>query len=121
MRAGLEAGFGLRVPVFVLSLDEMAAVLAENPFAAEGRADGSRVHIHILQGAVRLEPGLQAHATRAERFHLTERAFYLHTPQGFGTSAVAAKLERYLKGTTTARNQRSASAILALARGLTGT
>lgn len=118
---GLEAEFGIRVPVFVLSLAEMAAVLAANPFAAEGEADGAAVHVIFCQGPVQFDPGLAALATRGERFHCTERAFYLHTPQGFGTSAVAAKLGRYLKAETTARNQRSALAILALAQKLTGT
>lgn len=118
---GLLVRFGLSVPVFVLTLDEMAAVLAANPFAAEGEADGARVHVVFLKGAGALTPGLEAFATKGERFHLGEAAFYLHTPQGFGTSAVAEKLPRLLKATMTARNQRSAMAILGMARGLTGT
>lgn len=119
--AALQTRFGLSVPVFVLSPGEMAAVLACNPFAGEGAADGAKVHIVFLRGPVRMCEGLSLHATRGERFHLTERAFYLHTPEGFGASAVAEKLPRYLKGEMTARNQRSALAILALAQGLTGT
>ena len=43
--AALEAEFGLRVPVFVLGLEDLAAVLAANPFAAEGEADGAVVHV----------------------------------------------------------------------------
>jgi uncharacterized protein (DUF1697 family) len=119
--AGLQAGFGLRVPVFVLTLAEMAAVLAANPFAAEGEADGAKVHIVFLKGEAVLAPGLEAFAVKGERFHLGAGAFYLHTPQGFGTSKLAEKLPRFLKGEMTARNQRSALAILALAQGLTGT
>lgn len=117
----LKVRFGISVPVFVLSLAEMSAVLAGNPFADAGAADGARVHIIFLQGAPRFDEGLAGHATQGEQFHLTEQAFYLHTPQGFGKSAVAEKLPRYLKGAVTARNQRSAEAILALAKGLTGT
>ncbi|MGV8984830.1 MAG: DUF1697 domain-containing protein [Cypionkella sp.] len=115
----LRAKFAISVPVFVLGVPEMAAVLAANPFAAEGTADGAKVHIAFLRGAVRLEDGLAAHATKGERFHLTPEAFYLHTPEGFGKSAVAEKLPRYLRAEMTARNQRSATAVLALAQGLT--
>lgn len=118
---GLKLRFGLSVPVFVLRLPEMAAVLAANPFLAEGAADGAKVHIVFLRGAVQMGEGLALHASKGERFHLTDRAFYLHTPEGFGASAVAEKLPRYLKAEMTARNQRSASAILALAQALTGT
>ena len=117
---GLRAGFGLGVPVFVLTLEEMAAVLAANPFAAEGEADGARVHVIFLKGDVALKPGLEAHATKGERFHLGAGAFYLHTPEGFGTSSVAEKLPRFLKAEMTARNQRSATAIREMARELTG-
>ncbi len=114
----LKAGFGLRVPVFVLTLAEMTQVLAANPFAAEGAAHGAHVHVVFLQGDVRFDAGLVALATKGERFHMTDHAFYLQTPQGFGTSAVAAKLATYLKGELTARNQRSVTAILGLAQGL---
>ena len=127
-RAGLEARisealkdqFQISVPVFVLTVPEMAAVLALNPFAAEGAADGASVHVVFLKGAVRFAAGLAALATQGEQFHLTPHAFYLHTPQGFGKSGVAEKLAKYLKAEMTARNQRSATAILALAVGVTG-
>lgn len=126
IRTGLEArvgaalaAHGIATPVFVLGLEEMAAVLAANPFAAEGAVDGAKVHILFLKPGAVLLPGLEALATAGERFHLTEAALYLHTPQGFGTSVLAAKLARHLKGEATGRNQRSAEAILALARSVT--
>ena len=116
----LRARFGISVPVFLLSLAEMAAVLAENPFAAVGEADGAKVHVIFLKGAVKFDAGLAVHATQGEQFHLTDGAFYLHTPQGFGKSVVAQKLAKFLRADLTARNQRSAAAILALAQGLEG-
>lgn len=112
------AARGIVTPVFVLGLAEMAAVLDGNPFAADGAADGAKVHILFLKPGTVLRPGLGDLATAGERFHLTAGALYLHTPQGFGKSALAGKLARYLKGDWTARNQRSAEAILVLARGL---
>lgn len=116
--AGLAA-IGLSVPVFVLRLAEMEAVLAANPFRAAGAADGKSVHVVFLKGEVRLDIGaLAGLATQGERFHLGQGAFYLHTPAGFGTSKLAEKLPRVLKAGMTARNQRSAEAIAALARGL---
>jgi len=62
--------------------------------------------------------GLRSHATAGEALTLTDRALYLHTPQGLGRSVLAAKLRRYIKVEQTARNQRSAEAILALATAL---
>ncbi len=117
----LRVSFGLTVPVFVLTLAAMAAALAANPFGAEGEVNGARVHVVFLKDAAVLKPGLEAFASKGERFHLGEAAFYLHTPQGFGTSVVAEKLPRFLKATMTARNQRSAEAILRMAARLTGT
>lgn len=116
--AGLAA-MGLQVPVFVLRLAEMEAVLAANPFRAEGEADGKAVHVVFLKDAVRLDAeGLCGLATQGERFHLGKRALYLHTPAGFGTSKLAEKLPRVLKSKMTARNQRSTEAIAVMAREL---
>jgi uncharacterized protein (DUF1697 family) len=122
VEAALLARFGLAVPVFMLTRAGMAAVLAANPFAAEGAADGASVHIFFLQGTVAFDAaGLATHSTAGERFWLGPQALYLHTPQGFGRSAVAQRLPRYLKAEMTARNQRSATALLEMAKALTGT
>lgn len=55
---------------------------------------------------------------RAKRFHWAQGALYLHRPEGFGRSDLAARLARYLPGLWTARNLRSARARADLAQSL---
>lgn len=121
--AALAARFGLTVPVFLWSLAAYESVLAACPYQAEGAADGAKVHVVFhhtapIAGAMaQPAPGLEAHATAGERFMAGQGALYLHAPAGFGTSALVAKLPRYLKGTQTARNWRTCLAVRDLARG----
>jgi uncharacterized protein (DUF1697 family) len=114
---GMLDRFGIRPPLFLLDLAEYRAVLEANPFRKQGMADGAKVHIVFLAApAVGADlAALRAFASEGEEVALTDRALYLHTPAGFGKSALAEKLPRFIKVQQTARNQRSAEAILALA------
>ena len=116
----LQARFGFSVALFVMGLEEYRAVMAANPFRVAGAADGAKVHVVFLAGpasGVDLA-GLRDLARDSEEIALTDRALYLFTPGGYGRSMVAEKLSRYVKVPQTARNQRSAAAILALAEGV---
>lgn len=113
---GLATRFGLRVAVFLWPLAQYEALLAACPFAAEGEAEGAKVHV-VFHRAV-LAPGLEAHATAGERFVAGEGALYLHVPESFGTSDLVKRLPRHLKGDQTARNWRSCLAVRELARAL---
>lgn len=118
LQGALQARFGIAPGLFLMELPAYEAVLDENPFAVEGAEDPAKVHVHFLSAPA---PGtdlaaLQALATAGERFALSPRAFYLHTPQGLGTSKLAEKLGRHLKAEMTARNLRSCLAIRDLAR-----
>jgi len=55
---------------------------------------------------------------KSESFALKGRIFYLHTPEGFGTSKLAERAERYLGVDATARNWRTVSAVFDLAKSL---
>lgn len=117
--AGLRDRFGLAPDLFLYTLPAYAAILKANPYAAAGRADGAKVHIFFLSAPITadLSPAL-ALAQGAEALTLTPQALYLNAPNGVGQSKLAERLGRILKTGTTARNQRSAEAILALAEGL---
>ena len=114
---GMMDRFGIRPPLFLLDLADYRAVLAANPYRKQGTADGTKVHIVFLAAPAAGTDlaGLRAFATAGEEVTLTDRALYLHTPAGFGHSTLAEKLPRFLTVQQTARNQRSAEAILALA------
>lgn len=118
--AAMQARFGFAPPLFLLDLDRYEAILRANPYAAQGAEDGARVHIFFLA-----EPApdtdlaaLRALAVGGEAVTLTDAALYLLAPNGIGRSVLASKIERMVPVKTTARNQRSAEAIAALARGI---
>jgi len=103
--------------VFLRDVGQMAAALAANPFA-QGADDPRSVHLFFLAAPAPDTDlvALKALATQGEAFHLGETVFYLHTPEGIGRSALAGKLQRYLKVPMTARNLRSVAALAELAR-----
>ena len=115
--AAMLLRFGFKPALFIIDLADYRAILAANPYKAAGAADGAKVHIIFLAVPDKAADlvGLRAQATDGEQVTLTDRALYLHTPAGFGRSAVAEKLPRFIKVANTARNQRSAESILALA------
>ncbi|MCB1388656.1 MAG: DUF1697 domain-containing protein [Rhodobacteraceae bacterium] len=103
----------------LLRLSDLDAVLAANPYAVEGRRDGARVHLGFLGRPSAADPRtLDALATDRERWTLTDAAFYLHLPDGLGSSKLATQAERVLKVPMTLRNQRVAEAVADLARAL---
>ena len=115
--AAMLLRFGFKPAVFIMTLAEYQAILKANPYKAAGSVDGTKVHIVFLtEPAVGADlAGLRMQASEGEEVTLTDKALYLHTPGGYGRSALAEKLPRYIKVSQSARNQRSAESILALA------
>jgi uncharacterized protein (DUF1697 family) len=111
----ITASLGVRAPVVVVSRDELAALIAANPFPDE--ADPKRVHAVVLSGAPgaeaagKIDDALARSAAKGARDELAivGRTLYLHTPDGFGNSELAAAVLRILTSpragvTGTARN-----------------
>jgi uncharacterized protein (DUF1697 family) len=111
----ITAALGVRAPVVVVSRDELAALIAANPFPDE--ADPKRVHAVVLSGAPgaeaagKIDDALARSAAKGARDELAivGRTLYLHTPDGFGNSELAAAVLRILTSpragvTGTARN-----------------
>ena len=104
---------------FILTRDELAAAIAANPFP-EAEAEPKSLHLTFLTDAP-VKPdldGLRRLARENERFALKDRVFYVHAPDGIGRSKLAERNEKLLGVPGTARNWRSATAILALADAL---
>ncbi|HUF08042.1 MAG TPA: DUF1697 domain-containing protein [Rhodothermales bacterium] len=104
----IEERKGFKPQVLVLSADQLKRAIASNPFP-EAEADPRRLHVFFLASrpaAPDLE-SLEKIKGPTERFELTDAGFYLHTPDGFGTSKLAGKAERYLGVPATARNWRT--------------
>jgi len=58
---------------------------------------------------------LEAAKVASESYVLTDRAFYLHAPDGVGRSKLAANAEKYLGVATTARNYRTIEKLVSMA------
>ena len=115
--AGMRARFGFAPRMFFYSRADYAAILAANPFAAHGAAEGAQVHIFFLGTpfAAADASALTALPARDEAVVFTPRAVYLHAPSGIGRSKLAEKLSQTKAVDLTARNYTSAAAIAALA------
>lgn len=113
----VETEYGFRRPVIALSLPELEAALAANPFNAE--AAPKTLHFFFLRGDVQLdEAGLRALCDQGEEFALMGGVFFLYTPNGFGKSKASARIDRFLKaGALTARNLSTVKALAEMARG----
>lgn len=115
--AAMLLRFGFKPALFIMERAQFKKILAANPYRAAGTADGAKVHILFLAEPATTTDlvGLRATATSGEQVTLTDAAMYLHTPGGFGQSALAEKLPRFVKVSHTARNQKSVESIAALA------
>jgi uncharacterized protein (DUF1697 family) len=123
--AAIASRLGVTAPVIVVSRDELAQILAANPFSRE--PDPKKVHAVVLSHPAspdlteRLHAALTQSAARGARDELrvVGRTVYLHTPDGYGNSDLAQQLLRIVaaprQGTTgTARNWATMMKLLAL-------
>lgn len=111
-------GLGVAPRVVVLSRDELARAVADDPFRDE--PDPKRVHAVFLTadpdaaftGRV---AAAEQRAGGRDRTAVVGRVLYLHTPDGYGRSALAEALLRLTAGEPagTARNRSTVTALLA--------
>ena len=130
LEAAISERFGPWASVVVLSRDELAAVLAANPYP--GEPNPRLVHVVFLNAELprdaldRVSAAQDAVAAKGSRdtVQAAGRVLYLHTPDGFGTSELAqVLLSRILSPpakqkkqavAATARNWATATKLLAL-------
>jgi len=101
----IEDEFGFRPNVMAFTATEFAAALALNPFPTR-KFDPKNTHVFFLASSPTapdfntmnrdLQPG--------EAFELTEHLFFLRASNGLGRSKIAARIERLLGVSATARN-----------------
>ena len=128
MAEAIAARLGVSSPVVVVSADELAGILAANPFPDE--PDPKRVHAVVLSEppgpdlSAKLDAALAQSTAKGARDELTAvgRTLYLHTPDGFGNSDLSATVMRIVSmpkaGTTgTARNWATMTKLLELSGG----
>ncbi|MBL6763942.1 MAG: DUF1697 domain-containing protein [Verrucomicrobiae bacterium] len=101
----IETHFGFRPHVLLLSAADFRSAVTNNPFP-NVVSEPKTLHFFFLN-ATPASPdldGISELATTSERFQLIDSVFYLHAPDGFGRSKLAAATERKLGVATTARN-----------------
>lgn len=101
----IEDQFGFRPSILLLSEDDFRSAVANNPFL-DAVAEPKTLHFFFLDSPPN-SPDMKAIdklAVPTERFELIDAIFYLHTPNGFGRSKLAACAERKLGVPATARN-----------------
>jgi uncharacterized protein (DUF1697 family) len=113
----IEAEFGFDVAIVVRSREELAAIVAANPYPD---ADEQPTALHVVLRSEAIDPVGVADVDQAafapEAFTIAGRELYLWTPGGIGRSKLAAKLtDRRLGGPATARNWRTVTRLLAMA------
>jgi uncharacterized protein (DUF1697 family) len=116
LTAAIAKCHGFEPRTLVLTIDELETAAAGNPFK-RAADDPRRVHVFFLAEAPAKPDLKRLDAIRStERYALKGRAFYLHTPDGFGTSKVAERVERALGVAATARNWRTVTTLIEMAR-----
>jgi uncharacterized protein (DUF1697 family) len=125
LATAIAATLKVSSPVVVVSRDELAQIIAANPFPAE--PDPKRVHAVVLSEppwpdlTVKLEAARakSAEAGEPDRVLAVGRTLYLHTPAGYGRSVLAEAVLRSVSSpksgaTGTARNWATITKLLEL-------
>ena len=128
LESAIEDRFGIWSSVVVLSRDELARVLAANPYPDE--PNPKMVHVVFLNAELpesllmRISAAESAAAAKGSRdtAQLAGQALFLHTPDGFGTSELAQNVFKIIAPpkksrpglAATARNWATATKLLSL-------
>jgi len=128
MAAAIAAKLGVSAPVVVITRDELAQIMADNPFPVE--PEPRYVHAVVLSERPgrdlldKLDAAVAASQAKGARdgVHVTGRTLYLHTPDGFGNSELAETVMKVVNSpkagfTGTARNWATVTKLLALCDG----
>ena len=113
----IKENHGFEPRVLLLNLNELENAIVLNPFP-EAEVEPKTLHIFFLD-SVPKNPDLdllESIKQNNERFKLIDKLFYLHSPDGIRRSKLAARIEKSLGVSMTARNWRSACKLLDMAK-----
>lgn len=119
IKDAIDKRYGFAPQVLLLTVARFNEIAGANPFAGAEKAPKT-LHVCFLAETPRAPDlgALDESKTLSERFSLGDGAFYLHAPDGIGRSKLAGKVDRHLGVSTTARNWRTVSKLLDLAKRL---
>jgi uncharacterized protein (DUF1697 family) len=111
---------GFKPSVFVLSADRLGTVVRRNPYPA-AEQDPKSLHLFFLDGRPK-KPDVKRLAefkSPTESITVIGDVLYLCAPDGIGRSKLVTQVSKALRVDATARNWRTVSKLLELARGFT--
>ena len=112
---GIEKAFGFDVPVLVLEEPAIRAVLADCPFP---HPPGNQVMGYLCYGPPVLDhDGVAALRVASEEVVIVGQTIWLCAPDGIGRSKLAARMERLIGVTATARNRNTIARMVAMLDG----
>ncbi|GAB5398873.1 MAG: DUF1697 domain-containing protein [Aureisphaera sp.] len=115
---GILDTFGWEVPVFVKTPLEIEAVLAQCPFSEEKKEKSYFSLLHAVPTSENIELASQISYPN-EEFHITDQCIYFYCATGFGKAKLSNNwFEKKLGVSATARNYRTLTKMLELARAL---
>ena len=108
----INAAKGFRPRVMVMEEPDFRLIARANPYP-EATEVGKSLHVFYLTGPAHFDDAAaMALKADSERYHVTERAIYLHAPDGIGRSKLAEKLDKLAGVPTTARNWNTVAKLL---------
>ena len=115
LSAAVAKSHGFEPWVLLLTRAELERAAAGNPFPTAAENPRS-VHLFFLDGVPKKPDlkALEALKTKTEGFALKDRVLYLYTPDGLGTSKMAARAMKCLGVQATARNWRTVTTLLGM-------
>ena len=114
--AAVSRSHGFEPRVLLLTPGDLERAAKGNPFP-KAEDNPKSVNLFFLAAPPK-KPDLKSMEdlkTETERFALKGKVLYLHTPDGFGASKLAARAERLLGVEATARNWRTVTTLLKMA------
>ena len=112
-----RAEFDFDKAIFAPTVAEWEALIARNPFP-KGVISPTTLHAALLENPPKPEniERIRACAVKGEAVQIVNGVAYLHTPNGFGTSKMAANFDKWIGVTNTARNWNTVIKLAELAR-----
>jgi uncharacterized protein (DUF1697 family) len=109
--------FAFDKDVYCRTVDEWRRLIAANPFADRVDVPPSFIHAAVLGATPEAAAvdALRALASGNDRIGIVGDVAYLLTPDGFGTSKLAARFDKGIGVPNTARNWNTVQALLSLA------
>jgi uncharacterized protein (DUF1697 family) len=111
----IQKRYGFEPKILLLEKKDLVRAVQGNPFPEAASKPETLCAIFLFTAPSQPDLGKMAEIKiKSERFALVGKVFYLHAPDGFGRSKLAANVERLLGVETTGRNWKTLCRLLSI-------